>query len=205
MNKIYIVLIVVIFIISIAYNIYFKYKQKKLNAYVLKALLEKNYSKFDSVINTKVAKKYIPQFNLNFLKFNSYILRDDKNQADSIFDSSITKKMTNQQKLSFYSRAISYYIDINDKKRSKKCYDVILSIKGYDKEKLYLKMLYDVMVLNDISYQKEIEKKIDNDDDQEKAVDYHLLAHIYKVEKDDVQFQKYETASKELVQKINSK
>lgn len=179
MKNIYIIIVFLIFFISIGVDLYFRSARRKFSQYVVGLLVKNNFRQFDEIVKSRKAKRLIPKYNLMYLKFNSFILRDKKRFADQIFQQMLDKDFTSKQKIIFYGKALNYYIEQKDNLRATQCFNEIKKIKHYNKQKNRLINIYEVIVLKKFNCINEILKRIDNDNLDEKVTDYYLISHIY--------------------------
>lgn len=191
MKATYIFLVILIVLLSLVFDYLTKRQKKKLTGHLISLLMAKKFSEFDQLIKSARVKKWLPQYNLLFLNFNSFVLRGWTNKANQIFDQMQHFRLSSRQSLDFYGQALNYYIKQHDNNRSEKCDQKIKKIKGYKQEKNYLHSLYRILVKNEIGDEATIKQRLQLDDKQTKVTDYYLLAHISEVKKDFAQAKKY--------------
>lgn len=193
MQTISIVLVILVFIASIALSIYSSRRSSKFEDQLVRALMKKDYDHFDQLVNSKKARRLVPPFNLMFIRFNSYVMRKNKKEADKIFAQAMKVHMNNRQKVAFFSRALAFYIENHDDQRAKQCDGRVQTIKGknFAQAKYSLTELYQVLVKNDQAYAPAIKKRAAKDDPQRQISDYHLLAHLAVVKGDKAAENKY--------------
>lgn len=194
MKTISIILVILVFIASVALSIYSSRRSSRFENQLVRALMKKDYDHFDQLVNSKKARRLVPPFNLMFIRFNSYIMRKNKKKANQIFAQALKVHMNNRQKIAFFSRALAFYIENHDDQRADQCDQRVQTIKGknYAQAKYSLTELYQVLVKNDQAYEPAIQRRAPKDAPQQQISDYHLLAHLATVKGDKASAKKYD-------------
>lgn len=202
MSTFYIIVVVFTMIIILGFDFYVKRQRKTFINKLVNLLVNKDFNDFYDLLNSKQAKTLLSLFDLKLLEFNAATLDQKEEKANKVFESLQNKKMTGYQTIEFYGKALIYFIEKKDAMHAKECYAKIDEIKGYQKDKKYLLTLYKIMILNDISDEELVEKRLAFDSKQEKIMDYYLLARINELKKDFIKVKKYNQLADKIITKI---
>ncbi len=123
-----IIIMALAFIASLLFDTYLKKKREDYTSYIVKLVTEGNFDQFDQEINSSKASRLIPPMNMDMLKFNVYIMRGMQKEVEDLFDSFERKRLSNDAKLTIYTRALGYFITTHDQNRCKKCYNIIMDL-----------------------------------------------------------------------------
>lgn len=178
-TSIALIVFLVVFIGSIVFD---SYMRKKRNAYadhIVKLVASGKFDEFDKEINSDEAKKNIPPANIDILKFNVALICNKQDEVIKIFDSFNNKRLSNDAKLTIYSRALGYFISINDIERCKVCYEKIMALPKNEQTKASVQRVYDIMVEKKTNYLNELLKEVESLEDSQKYLDEFLISEIY--------------------------
>ena len=138
---------------------------------------------FNQKIDSRSVKLLFPKSSLLDLKFNAAIVEQDKKAA-------ITS-----QKENYYMKAFNFFIGLKDKKNSKKYLDLINELPN-DRMKAEANRVYNIYILKNDKYLKELLEELENMEDRQKGVNEYLISIIYKNKHDLENAKKYEELSK---------
>ncbi len=194
-----IIIMAIAFIASLLFDTYLKKKREDYTSYIVKLVTEGNFEQFDQEINSSKASRLIPPMNMDMLKFNVYIMRGLQKEVEDLFDSFETKRLSNDAKLTIYTRALGYFITTHDQNRCKKCYDIIMDLPNNDSVKKSTEVVYEIMVEKKTNRLNELLEELEKDSSTQKYIDEFLISEIYTNLNDEENAKKYADLAKEHV------
>ncbi len=194
-----IIIMALAFIASLLFDTYLKKKREDYTSYIVKLVTEGNFEQFDQEINSSKASRLIPPMNMDMLKFNVYIMRGMQKEVEDLFDSFETKRLSNDAKLTIYTRALGYFITTRDQNRCKKCYDIIMDLPNNDSVKKSTEVVYEIMVEKKTDRLNELLEELEKDSSTQKYINEFLISEIYTNLNDEENAKKYADLAKEHV------
>ncbi len=194
-----IIIMAIAFIASLLFDTYLKKKREDYTSYIVKLVTEGNFDQFDQEINSSKASRLIPPMNMDMLKFNVYIMRGMQKEVEDLFDSFEHKRLSNDAKLTIYTRALGYFITTHDQNRCKKCYDIIMDLPNNDSVKKSTEVVYEIMVEKKTDRLNELLEELEKDSSTQKYIDEFLISEIYTNLNDEENAKKYADLAKEHV------
>lgn len=168
-------------------------------------LLEnKEYARFDRLIDSKRMKLLFPKLVLLDMKLNASLLRQDKAQSIQWIEEICHLPLTSSQKETYYLKAFNLYVGIEDKKNSKKYLDLIQKGSN-EKMKVETRRVYNIYIDKNDHDLKDLIKELDDMEEDQKGIHEFLISKIYANKKDPVNARKYEQLSKEHLALIDSR
>ena len=192
-----IIIMVIAFVVSLLIDTYLKKKREDYTSYIVKLVTNGDFDQFDQEINSDKAKKLIPPANMDMLKFNVYIMRGKQKEVEELFDSFENKRLSNDAKLTIYTRALGYFITTHDGARCKKCYEIIMNLPNNDPVKKSTECVYEIMVEKKTNRLDELLESLKQDTSTQKYVDEFLISEIYTNLNDEENAKKYAELAKE--------
>ena len=180
------------------------YQARKRNAAfnsLLKHLNNQDYDGFDKECETAEVQSFIPAYNLNFLKLNAALMRDDKQRIEDTIASFDSIKMNEAQRKALYEKCFYYYISTKNKEKAEHYYQMLMTTKGNNDIYSYF---YDTYVLEGTKYLDEVLEKVDSLNAQQKIVFYTLIADMYRNANDKENAKKYDELLKKQIDGTNS-
>lgn len=187
----------VFFIASLFLDQFMKKQRDTYTSYIVKLITDGNFDQFDQEINSSKAKRLIPPANIDILKFNVSIMRGKQNEVEDLFDSFEHKRLSNDAKLTVYTRALGYFITTGDDTRCKKCYDIIMSLPNNDKVKESTQCVYEIMVEKKTNRLNELLQEVEKAPNEQKYINEFLISEIYTNLNDEENASKYAELAKE--------
>lgn len=195
------IIIVSICIFAIALTLFIIFKRSSYNKQLSKALQNKDYKKFDEIINSKFIKYCFDSFTINYMKLNKAFSLGDNKEILNILDSFESIKMNQMKKIYIYNNAFMYFVVKKDKVNAKKYLDKFESLDDktlFERGKIY----YDVQLEKSDKYLDQLLQEYEQaQSKQEKLSAALLISTIYKNKNDNVNFKKFQ----EIVEKENKK
>ncbi|MFV0254999.1 MAG: hypothetical protein ACK5G7_02590 [Erysipelotrichaceae bacterium] len=200
MNTITLTIVLTIIGILVLYCFYHFTKKKQLNKMV-SALKNTDFDSFFETANAKITRYVFPKFNLEYLKLNALILKQDTKAIEKAFNEMFKLKMTPPQKEDIYMKAFNYYVGLENKRKTK---ELITTIETFDNEEMKkeARTIYDIFILKKANYIEEMEQELANDDLASKGINEYLLSVQYRNIKDEKKAKHYEKLSKKHLNEI---
>lgn len=149
----------------------------KLNQMII-LLQNHRFSEFDQMMEKKIIKIVFNPFNIDFIKLNSYLIRDDSKRIDDAFANFDSVRLSSKQRDEIDLKAFNYYLFI-DEKKAKKYYQNIENSKT-NKMKKDVERLYDIYILKSSRYLQTLLDETEKLEDKYKSVNELLISEIYK-------------------------
>ncbi len=192
-----IIIMAIAFVASLLIDTYLKKKREDYTSYIVKLVTTGDFDQFDQEISSDKAKKLIPPANMDMLKFNVYIMRGKQKEVEELFDSFENKRLSDDAKLTIYTRALGYFITTHDEARCKKCYEIILNLPNNNSVKESTTCVYEIMVEKKTNRLNELLESLEHDTSTQKYIDEFLISEIYTNLNDEENAKKYAELAKE--------
>lgn len=189
--------VVVIFIGFLLFNFYQNKKRNDILNSLIGYLNAQDYDGFYKASEDIQVKRFIPDYNINYLRLSAALMQDDKNKIEKFISEFDDIKMTDEQKKALYERCFYYYVEIDEKNKAEKYYQLLMSINNIDK-KMYT-YFYDTYVLKGSTYLEELLEQLDSLNNNQKPIYYNLIADIYHNLNDSENASKYEELLKDII------
>lgn len=124
-QNIWVMLLIVILLITVAYSLYRSSLTKKYTNQLGELLVNKDFKTFDSMVNDPKVKKAVYPFNLDYMKLNSYMLRGDRRKIDAGFETFQKVNLNRKQKETIAVEGFTYYMGIRNKEKAKYFLDLM--------------------------------------------------------------------------------
>ena len=195
MNPVIIAVLVLIFlVINFGRKTFTKSISSKLTDY----LYNGDFDNFEKLINKWYTKYLIHPFNIDFLKLNEALMKQDSKEIDKCFETFEKTTISDNQKAAIYQKAFYYYLQEENNTKLKKYHKLI---KGLEDKTLFNSIddTYRVIVEKDETLLEKYEKKFaENNKDSMCA---YILYNIYKNKGNKKKTSEYEEIFNELVSK----
>lgn len=153
--------------------------EKKYRNQLVELILQGEFEQFDSLANNKLVRYCMKPFNLEFIKLNSFLLRNDEGRSREQFEFLKNKRMNNAQKAEVYKKAFIFYVFDKDGENSKYYLDQINELTGYDDFKAMAGRYYEILIEKKTDMLDELLKETEELADEFKGNNEYLLAEIY--------------------------
>ncbi len=188
MNSYVIITFVLTFVILMAIQIIFvKWKTNV----ILKLLQQQEFDKLDKELNNTITKAFLPRFNVEYVRLNSYLMQNKADLAENQLNVIMKLRKSKMQEANILMLAFNYYVEKEDKE---KCHYYLNEIAKLNNDQMYqdAKIMCDIFIDKKANHIDELLHKIDTiDDHQAKAVYYYMVAKQYENMNDRVYMQKY--------------
>ncbi|HPW53919.1 MAG TPA: hypothetical protein PK631_06050 [Erysipelotrichaceae bacterium] len=183
-------IMIVMIVLSIVITIITKYITVKLERQLIDRIVKKDYQGFDELIKSKKVRYLIKPFNVDFMKLNVAILKEDKKQTDEMFDYFDTVKPSRLQKEAVYTKGFYYYLTNERYDKVEKYYNLLQTVQT-KKPNFEVERAYDVFVKNGHQYLEQTLEELKAAEDFAKPVLEGLIARMYENKKDSRMAKKY--------------
>ena len=182
-------------IICIAVSVFFSVKKRTTFKRLQQLMTAKQWDEFDRLLDAKLTSMLYPRYNRDYLRLNSYLLREDHERASEMFDLLLGLNLPKMQRVDLVIKAFNYYVGQEDRKKSKELLHEIKGFEGGQAEAVAheCQLMYDTMILKRHNDIPELERMLkDAGDDKVKSCRLeYLLALQYKNKGDEAKFQEF--------------
>lgn len=155
----------------------------------------KQWDEFDRLLDGKLTSMLYPRYNRDYLRLNSYLLREDHERAGEMFDLLLGLNLPKMQRVDLVIKAFNYYVGQEDRKKSKELLHEIKGFEGGQAEAVAheCQLMYDTMILKRHNDIPELERMLEDvgDDPVKRCRLEYLLALQYKNKGDEAKFQEF--------------
>ena len=176
-NVLWILVLVTILIFALICLIARVIRDKMLDK-ILDLLNNRHFAEFDDFMERKTVKLFFDPFNIDYIKLNSYFLRNDDKKIDEIFRRLDEVRISSHQRDEVELEAFNYYLSKNNIERIDHYYNKIQSSKS-NKLKKQIDRLYSIYVKKEAKYLNELIEETNKMDDKYKSANELLIAAIY--------------------------
>lgn len=152
-------------------------REIKLNQ-MLDLLNAKKYDEFDKLVENKLVKVVFDPFNIDYIKLNSYMLRNDESLIDKGFKRFDEVRLNKRQKDDVEMKAFSYYLSKGNNLKATEYYNRINDSQT-NKMKKEVDRLYSIYIKKESRYLEELLKEVEQIDEKYRSADELLIAAIY--------------------------
>lgn len=199
----YIIIAVVIIGMWLLYNFYMKHRTNSITNKLMKCLETGDSENFEKLVNAKSTKRFIHPFNLYFLKLNAAIMKGNKTEIKLAFKDFDNLRINNAQKKMVYEKGFYYYLSQQNKRETKKYYDLLIDLGSSDNE--VLSCFYDTYLMQGAKHLDKMIKRLEQTPDEEKPAYEALIADMYKNLNDKKNSDKYEALAAKHFEESNKK
>jgi len=201
-SNVLIAIVVIVFAADVLWNLYQNKKRDELLKKFDEYLGKKDYASFDELIDSKQVRQFFPIFNINYLKLNESLIKEDMEEIDRAFDS-FDMRMNKVQKEALYKKGFYYYLGIENKEKTDLYYEQLKQLNIKDQHTL--DMMYDIYIAKGYKYLDEINDKIKNLPQEKQMPFYALLSDMYRNKGDEEKADEYEKKVSEYTDKLKEK
>ena len=167
-------------IICIAVSVFFSVKKRTTFKRLQQLMAAKQWDEFDRLLDGKLTSMLYPRYNRDYLRLNSYLLREDHKRADEMFDLLLGLNLPKMQRVDLVIKAFNYYVGQEDRKKSKELLHEIKGFEGGQAEAVAheCQLMYDTMILKRHNDIPELERMLEDvgDDPVKRCRLEYLLA-----------------------------
>lgn len=124
----------------------------------------KQWAEFDRLLDGKLTSMLYPRYNRDYLRLNSYLLREDHERAGEMFDLLLGLNLPKMQRVDLVIKAFNYYVGQEDRKKSKELLHEIKGFEGGQAEAVAheCQLMYDTMILKRHNDIPELERMLED-------------------------------------------
>ena len=145
---------------------------------MLDLLNAKKYDEFDKLVESKLVKVVFDPFNIDYIKLNSYMLRNDESLIDKGFKRFDEVRLNKRQKDDVEMKAFSYYLSKGNNLKATEYYNRINDSQT-NKMKKEVDRLYSIYIKKESRYLEELLREVEQIDEKYRSADELLIAAIY--------------------------
>ena len=199
--KLLIAAVAAVFALDLGWQFYQNTKRNELLKRLDTYLGKKDYAAFDELIESDMVRKAFPLYNINFMKLNEAMFKEDMKETDRAFES-FDMPMNKAQKEALYKKGFYYYLGIENKEKTDHYYDLLKQLEVRDQKSLDL--MYDIYINKGYAYLEETLEKIQNMPEDQKMPFYALISDMYRNKGDTKEAEKYEKIVSEYTEKLKT-
>lgn len=182
-------------IICIGVSVFFSVKKRTTFKRLQQLMAVKQWDEFDRLLDGKLTSMLYPRYNRDYLRLNSYLLREDHERASEMFDLLLGLNLPKMQRVDLVIKAFNYYVGQEDRKKSKELLHEIKGFEGGQAETVAheCQLMYDTMILKRHNDIPELERMLEDvgDDPVKRCRLEYLLALQYQNKGDEAKFQEF--------------
>lgn len=194
MSQTQIISVVVIIGCTLITAFIFNYLKKKKYNDLVTLLQAENYEEFDKMMESKMVMILFPPFNLDYLRLNSAILRNDEKMILDCFKVFDKHRLNTKQAQEVYMKGFNYFITIENYDLAKYYLDKINELDN-EQMKYEVNRIYDIYALKGYKYLDDMLEETDNLDDMYKGVNEFLISLMYENKGDKQKAREYHNLS----------
>ena len=190
MNERSYIIIAICIVIAIGSSLVMNLMKKKIYNDLVESLQKQDYKTFDELIKSSKVKFFFPPFNIDYIKLNRYILAEDRNNTDKMFETLVKHRLNKKQKQEVYMKGFNYYISLDIKPKAKEFYDLVKTLDNAQIQR-ETDRLYDTYVLNGYKYLDEMLDELDEVEETYRGPNEYLISLMYKNKGDEEKSKEY--------------
>lgn len=177
--------LVVIFGPVVIKNIY----SKKLTT----LLMNRDFDGFDALVDKKIVTWSINPFNIDYMKLNKALMKNDPKEIDEAFKVFDSRKLNDKQKEAVYYNGFYYYMAQENKPLTTKYVKELLKMEKLPEEaKEDIRVSYDININGSYNLLDDTLKKLKDEKDPQLITKYELMiAKMYANKGDDAKAKEY--------------
>ncbi|MGN1398872.1 MAG: hypothetical protein ACI4WG_02595 [Erysipelotrichaceae bacterium] len=173
------ILVIIVVVMALASAIIPNMMRNKYQNQFVELFKNGQFEQLEELLNKSVVKYLFMPFNLEYIRLNIALIKEDSQAIDKQIDLLTGMKMTEKQKEDVYIKALNYYVTMDDVDRAKKIYELAMTLKNESLKKS-ADITYDVFVNKGYKYLDELEKNLDNCPKEYKVFNSYLVALMYE-------------------------
>lgn len=176
------VLWIIVIVIALAISLFFTVKKRTVYKRLQQYMAEERWGDFERLLNGKLTSMLYPRYNREYLRLNSYLLRENYADANKLFDELLQLKLPNMQRVDLVIKAFNYFVGRENRTRSKELLDEIMTYQGERVEPIQAEcqLMYDTVILKHSDDIADIERQIKDADTAKRGRLEYMLALQYR-------------------------
>ncbi|MBR0385108.1 MAG: hypothetical protein IJI05_01005 [Erysipelotrichaceae bacterium] len=174
------IVLIVLAALSFVYEIAMSWMGKKYVNQLADLLVAGKYDEFEALTEKRAVKASVAPFNLDYIKLNSYLMRNDKEKIVKAFDDFRNKRLNKAQKVEVLSSGFNYFASNNDAERTEYYHDEINKLPENEGLKKQVNLLYDIIYLKKTDMLDELLAETEELEEVLRGSNEYLIAQIYE-------------------------
>lgn len=118
---------------------------------LLKDLREGRFEDYFKTLDTITCKYFYPPFNREYMRMNAYVMQSNQAKVEEQFNLLLNMRMSKKQEIDIVVKAFYYYIDEENKTKTRELLDRMGKI-GDDAIAKECQIIYDIFILKEVKY-----------------------------------------------------
>jgi hypothetical protein len=199
--KLLIGLVAVVFGADVFFTLFQRRKRDEVLNRLSEHLARKEFDAFDALIDDPKTRKLVPAFNVQFMKLNKEMMKEDGKAVDEAFKA-FRMNMNAAQKEAVYKRGFYYYLSLEDEEETRTYYDLLKELKPSDMQ--MLDVMYDTYILKGSRYADLMIGEAEKASEENRIPIYALLADMYHNAGDEEKASEYEKIVTDYTEKLKA-
>lgn len=199
--KLLIGLVAVVFGADVFFTLFQRRKRDEVLNRLSDHLARKEYDAFDALIDDPQTRKLVPAFNVQFMKLNKEMMKEDGKAVDEAFKG-FGMNMNAAQKEAVYKRGFYYYLSLEDEEQTRTYYDLLKELKPSDMQ--MLDVMYDTYILKGSRFADLMIGEAEKASEENRIPIYALLADMYHNAGDEEKASEYEKIVTDYTEKLKA-
>ena len=156
-------------------------------------LMNRDFDGFDALVDKKIVTWSINPFNIDYMKLNKALMKNDPKEIDEAFKVFDSRKLNDKQKEAVYYNGFYYYMAQENKPLTTKYVKELLKMEKLPEEaKEDIRVSYDININGSYNLLDDTLKKLKDEKDPQLITKYELMiAKMYANKGDDAKAKEY--------------
>ena len=166
-------------IVVLLFIIYFVV-QNTIKGKIMLAYQRKDYDAYNTLLDSTLAKVCIPAYNLEYMRLNGYMEQKCTKKVNAQLELLFKARKNKVQTEDLIQKSLQYYVN---EKNSKNCHKLLNYMEKENLDSQIIKEasdMVDILVDHKTNHIEELEQKLNDAQESQKAVYYYLLQVQYE-------------------------
>ena len=165
--------------VVLVFTVYMEVKKRttigKLETYLAKG----DFESYIKLVDRPLMSILYPKYNVLFLRLNATMALSDAEQTERTIEQMAKLKMNDEQRLALAVKALSFYVDVEDKRKAKEALKYIEKHGGKEAARVN-RRTYDIFLKKSSAYISEMEHALEKATPSDEVMLCQLLAVQYE-------------------------
>lgn len=165
--------------VVLVFTVYMEVKKRttigKLETYLAKG----DFESYIKLVDRPLTSILYPKYNVLFLRLNATMALSDAEQTERTIEQMAKLKMNDEQRLALAVKALSFYVDVEDKRKAKEALKYIEKHGGKEAARVS-RRTYDIFLKKSSAYISEMEHALEKATPSDEVMLCQLLAVQYE-------------------------
>lgn len=165
--------------VVLVFTVYMEVKKRttigKLETYLAKG----DFESYIKLVDRPLTSILYPKYNVLFLRLNATMALSDAEQTERTIEQMAKLKMNDEQRLALAVKALSFYVDVEDKRKAKEALKYIEKHGGKEAARVN-RRTYDIFLKKSSAYISEMEHALEKATPSDEVMLCQLLAVQYE-------------------------